>query len=221
LGSEGLDLSLLITFEGPEGSGKTTQMELLRDYLEEKGYSVLATREPGGTSIGDQIRAILLDPRNTEMVPASEALLFSAARAQIVHQVIRPHLQRGGIVLCDRYADSTLAYQGYGHGLDLEMLHTITALATDGLKPDLTIYLDIDVEEGLRRKLAAHEAERAEWNRLDQQELDFHRRVREGYLQMAVKEPDRWLVIDATQSVEAIQAVIRARVEAKLLDLKR
>jgi len=211
---------LFITFEGPEGSGKTTQMELLRDYLEEKGYSVLATREPGGTSIGDQIRAILLDPRNTEILPASEALLFSAARAQIVHQVIRPYLQQGGIVLCDRYADSTLVYQGYGHGLDLEMLHTITALATGGLKPDLTIYLDIDVEEGLRRKLAAHEAERTEWNRLDQQELDFHRRVREGYLEMAAKEPERWLVIDATQSVEAIQAAIRGKVEEKLLGLR-
>lgn len=213
-------MSLFVTFEGPEGSGKTTQIELLRGYLEEKGYSVLATREPGGTSIGDQIRAILLDPRNTEILPASEALLFSAARAQIVHQVIRPYLQQGGIVLCDRYADSTLVYQGYGHGLDLEMLHTITALATGGLKPDLTIYLDIDVEEGLRRKLAAHEAERTEWNRLDQQELDFHRRVREGYLEMAAKEPERWLVIDATQSVEAIQAAIRGKVEEKLLGLR-
>ena len=208
-------MSLFITFEGPEGSGKTTQMELLRDYLEEKGYPVLATREPGGTSIGDQIRAVLLDPSNTEMLPASEALLFSAARAQIVNQVIRPHLAQGDIVLCDRYADSTLAYQGYGHGLDLEMLRTITALATEGLKPDLTVYLDIHVEEGLRRKLAAHEAERAEWNRLDQQEMDFHRRVRDGYLRMAAEEPDRWLVIDATQPLEAIQAVIRARVEAK------
>ena len=210
-------MSLFITFEGPEGSGKTTQMELLRDYLEEKGYPVLATREPGGTSIGDQIRAILLDPSNTDMLPASEALLFSAARAQIVHQVIRPHLQQGGIVLCDRYADSTLAYQGYGHGLDLEMLRTITALATGGLKPDLTVYLDIDVEQGLRRKLAAHEAERAEWNRLDQQEMEFHHRVRDGYLRMAAEEPDRWLVIDATQPVEAIQALIRELVIRKLV----
>jgi dTMP kinase len=207
---------LFITFEGPEGSGKTTQMELLSGYFEEKGYSVLATREPGGTSIGDQVRAILLDPRNTEMLPASEALLFSAARAQIVNQVIRPHLAQGDIVLCDRYADSTLAYQGYGHGLDLEMLHTITALATGGLKPDLTVYLDIDVEEGLRRKLTAYEAGQAEWNRLDQQEAAFHRRVREGYLKMATREPDRWLVVDATQSLEAIQTLIRARVEAKL-----
>jgi dTMP kinase len=214
-------LSLFVTFEGPEGSGKTTQMELLRAYLEEKGYSVFATREPGGTSIGDQIRAILLDPRNTEMLPASEALLFSTARAQIVHQVIRPHLEQGDIVLCDRYADSTLAYQGYGRGLDLEMLHAITAFATGGLKPDLTIYLDIDVEEGLRRKLAAHTTGKTEWNRLDRQEIGFHRRVREGYLQMAAKEPDRWLVIDATQPVEAIQALIRARVEAKLEVAKR
>jgi len=212
---------MFITFEGPEGSGKTTQMELLSGYLEEKGYLVLATREPGGTSIGDQIRAILLDPQNTEMLPASEALLFSAARAQIVNQVIRPHLAQGGIVLCDRYADSTLAYQGYGHGLELEMLHAITALATGGLKPDLTIYLDIDVEEGLRRKLAAHKASRAEWNRLDQQEAAFHRRVREGYLQMAVREPDRWLVIDATQPLEVIQASIRAGVQAKLTATRR
>lgn len=210
------NLSLFITFEGPEGSGKTTQMELLSGYLEEKGYSVLATREPGGTSIGEQIRAILLDPQNTEMLPASEALLFSAARAQIVNQVICPHLEQGGVVLCDRYADSTLAYQGYGHGLDLDMLHTITALATEGLKPDLTIYLDIDVEEGLQRKLAAHEAGNPEWNRLDRQETAFHRRVREGYLQMAAREPDRWLVIDAIQSLETIQALIRAKVEAKL-----
>jgi dTMP kinase len=212
-------LSLFITFEGPEGSGKTTQIELLSAYLEEKGYSVLATREPGGTSIGDQIRAILLDPHNTEMLPASEALLFSAARAQIVNQVIRPHLAQGDIVLCDRYADSTLAYQGYGHGLGLETLHTITALATEELKPDLTVYLDIDVEEGLRRKLAAHKASNSEWNRIDRQEMAFHRRVRDGYLQMAAREPDRWLVIDATQPLEAIQASIRARVEAKLLGL--
>ncbi len=210
------NLSLFITFEGPEGSGKTTQIELLSSYLEEKGYPVLATREPGGTSIGDQIRAILLDPQNTEMLPASEALLFSAARAQIVNQVIRPHLARGGIVLCDRYADSTLAYQGYGHGLELETLHTITALATGGLKPDLTVYLDVDVEDGLRRKLAAHKAGHAEWNRLDRQDAAFHRRVRESYLQMAAREPNRWLLIDATQPLEVIQASIRAGVEAKL-----
>jgi dTMP kinase len=209
-------LSLFITFEGPEGSGKTTQIELLSEYLEEKGYPVLATREPGGTSIGNQIRAILLAPHNADMLPASEALLFSAARAQIVHQVIRPHLAQGHIVLCDRYADSTMAYQGYGHGLELEMLRAITALATGGLKPDLTVYLDIDVEGGLQRKLAAHKMGNAEWNRIDRQVAAFHRRVREGYLKMAAGEPDRWLLIDATQHLEAIQASIRAGVEAKL-----
>ena len=207
---------MFITFEGPEGSGKTTHIDLLSEHLEERGYPMLATREPGGTSIGNRIRAILLDSQNMAMLPASEALLFSAARAQIVNQVIRPHLARGHIVICDRYADSTLAYQGYGHGLDLGMLHTITAFATGGLKPDLTVYLDIDVEEGLRRKLAAHEAGNAEWNRIDRQEAAFHRQVRAGYLKMAAEEPDRWSLIDATQSVEVIQISIRARVEAML-----
>ena len=207
---------MFITFEGPEGSGKTTHIDLLSEHLEERGYPMLATREPGGTSIGNRIRAILLDSQNMAMLPASEALLFSAARAQIVNQVIRPHLARGHIVICDRYADSTLAYQGYGHGLDLGMLHTITAFATGGLKPDLTVYLDIDVEEGLRRKLAAHEAGTAEWNRIDRQEAAFHRQVRAGYLKMAAEEPDRWSLIDATQSVEVIQISIRARVEAML-----
>jgi dTMP kinase len=209
-------LGLFITFEGPEGSGKTTQIELLRGYLEEKGYPVLTTREPGGTSIGNQIRAILLNPHNTDMLPASEALLFSAARAQIVDQVIRPYLAQGYIVLCDRYADSTLAYQGYGHGLEMEMLHAITTLVTGGLRPDLIAYLDIDVEEGLQRKLAAHNSGNAEWNRLDRQETAFHHRVRRGYVQMATREPDRWLLIDATQPLEVIQTSIRAEVEAKL-----
>ena len=212
-------VSLFITFEGSDGSGKTTQMQFLTEWLQKQGYNVLTTREPGGTPIGEEIRKVLLDPEIKEIPPLAEVCLFSISRAMLVNQVIRPGLERGYIVLCDRYADSTLAYQGYGHGLDLEMLHAITALATGGLKPDLTIYLDIDVEEGLRRKLAAHKASRAEWNRLDRQEMAFHRRVREGYLQMAARKPDRWLVIDATQPVEAIQVSIRARVEAELLGL--
>jgi dTMP kinase len=145
-------LSLLITFEGPEGCGKTTQLRLLAAYLRDQGHDVLTTREPGGTPIGDRVRAILLDPAHTEMLPPAEFLLFSAARAQHVGQVIRPHLARGGIVLCDRYADSSLAYQGYGHQLDLDVLWAITRFATGGLLPDLTIYLDVPVDVGLRRK---------------------------------------------------------------------
>jgi len=208
--------SLFITFEGPDGSGKTTQARLLYQYLQERGYPVFLTREPGGTRIGDQIREVLHSLANTEMLPQTEMLLYSASRAQLVGQVIRPHLARGEIVLSDRYADSTLAYQGYGHDLDLQVLQIITNFATGGLRPDLTIYLDIDVEEGLRRKLAAHQAGEAEWNRMDQQEFAFHRRVREGYLQMAAAEPERWLVIEATQPAEVAQQVIRAEVEARL-----
>jgi dTMP kinase len=209
-------LSLFITFEGPDGSGKTTQAQLLYEYLQERGYPVFLTREPGGTGIGDQIREVLHSLENTEMLPQTEILLYSASRAQLVGQIIRPHLARGEIVLCDRYADSTLAYQGYGHGLDLQVLQVITTFATGGLKPDLTIYLDIDVEEGLRRKLAAYEAGEAEWNRMDQQEIAFHRRVREGYLQMAAAEPERWVVIEAAQPEDVAQQAIRAKVEAKL-----
>jgi dTMP kinase len=209
-------VGLFITFEGPDGSGKTTQAQLLYEYLQERGYPVFLTREPGGTSIGDQIREVLHSLENTEMLPQTEILLYSASRAQLVGQIIRSHLARGEIVLCDRYADSTLAYQGYGHGLDLQVLQAITTFATGGLKPDLTIYLDIDVEEGLRRKLAAHRDREAEWNRMDQQELAFHRRVRKGYLQMAAAEPERWVVIGAAQLADAAQRAIRAEVEAKL-----
>ncbi len=209
-------MSLFITFEGPDGSGKTTQAQLLYEYLQGRGCPVFLTREPGGTGIGDQIREVLHSLENTEMLPQTEILLYSASRAQLVGQIIRPHLAQGEIVLCDRYADSTLAYQGYGHGLDLQVLRVITTFATGGLKPDLTIYLDIDVEEGLRRRLAAHQAGEAEWNRMDQQELAFHRRVRQGYLQMVAAEPERWVVIEAAQPADVAQQAIRAEVEAKL-----
>jgi len=210
------ELGLFITFEGPDGSGKTTQAQLLYEYLQERGYPVFLTREPGGTGIGDQIREVLHSLENTEMLPQAEILLYSASRAQLVGQIIRPHLDRGEIVLCDRYADSTLAYQGYGHGLDLQVLQVITSFATGGLKPDLTIYLDVDVEEGLKRKLSAYQAGEAEWNRMDQQEIAFHRRVRQGYLQMAAAEPERWVVIEAAQPPDVAQRAIRTEVEARL-----
>lgn len=203
-----------ITFEGPEGSGKTTQMRLLAAWLETQGRRVVMTREPGGTRIGDGIRALLLDPTHTEMRPETEILLFSAARAQIVGQVIRPHLAQGGIVLCDRFADSTLAYQGYGRQLDLAILRQITAFATGNLTPDLTICLDLPVEEGLRRKRGG---DQAEWNRMEQETLAFHERVRRGFLALAAAEPMRWLVLDATQAVEEIQRQIREGIAARLI----
>jgi dTMP kinase len=206
-------LSLFVTFEGPEGGGKTTQLHLLADYLRNQGYDILITREPGGTAIGDRVRAILLDPTHTEMQPSSEFLLFSAARAQHVGQVIRPHLAGGGIVLCDRYADASLAYQGYGHQLDLDALRFITRFATQGLVPDLTLCLDVPVEIGLRRKAGgAGDA----WNRMEQKAIAYHKRVRDGYLAMVTKEPERWSVVDATRTPEEVQATIRELVADRL-----
>jgi len=191
---------MFITLEGPEGSGKSTQIKHLAKRLEEMGYSVITTREPGGTPIGDQIRQVLVRMENKELHPRTEILLFLAARAQLVEQVIKPALQDGKIILCDRYGDSTLAYQGYGHGLDLEQLRRMLDFATDHLKPDLTILLDLDVKTGLMRKKAEDE-----WNRLDAYEALFHERVRDGYLQLAREEPERWRIVDASQAIDAVQ----------------
>ncbi len=203
---------MFITLEGPDGSGKSSQIAPLSDFLIAQGYSVLITREPGGTMIGDQIRNILSDLKNTGMHPRSETLLFLAARAQLVEQVIKPHLKDGFIVLCDRYADSTMAYQGYGHQNDLDQIQNLIDFATGGLKPDLTLLLDMDVEEGLRRK-----AHGSEWNRLDAYSLEFHQRVRRGYHILAQSEPERWVKIDAGQPSEIIQAAIRKVVQERLI----
>ena len=205
-----------ISFEGPEGSGKTSQIQALRDYLVGRGFDVLVTREPGGTPIGDQIRAILHDHANAAMLPATEILLFSASRAQLVGEVIRPALERGTVVLCDRYADSTFAYQGYGLGLPLDSLRTITQFATGGLRPDLIVCLDLPVEEGLRRKRAAFESGESEWNRIDARELAFHRRVRSGYRELARHEEGRWAIVDATRPFEVVAEEIAEHVRRVL-----
>lgn len=205
-------MGLFITFEGPEGSGKTTQMHLLAQYLQARGYEPLITREPGGTPIGDRVRAILLDPVHEEMAPSTEFLLFSAARAQHVRQVIAPHLAQDGIVLCDRFADSSLAYQGYGYELDLEAVRSITRFATRGLVPDLSFYLDLPVEIGLRRKVGG---DGDDWNRMEQKGIDYHQRVRAGYLAMTAREPGRWVVVDATATLSEIQAAIQRSVEER------
>lgn len=202
---------MFITLEGPEGSGKTSQLPKLAEYLRQHGFEVLTTREPGGTSIGEQIRTVLHNLENKEMDPRTEILLFQASRAQLVEQIIRPHLAQGGVVLSDRYADSTLAYQGYGHQIDIEPLRVLVTFATGGLKPDLTLLLDIDVEAGLRRKEL-----KGEWNRLDAYDLDFHQRVRHGYLQLVQAEPDRWVVIDASDSPARVQAEMRRVIAERL-----
>lgn len=210
-------MSKFITFEGPEGAGKSTQLHLLADYFQEKGYNACFTREPGGTDIGNQIRAVLHDIDNTAMHAITEILLYSASRAQLVAEVIKPRLQQGTVVVCDRYADSTFAYQGYGRHLNLETLQAITHFATQGLKPDLTIYFDLPVEVGLSRKQQANQTGAGELNRMDRQTVEFYRRVRRGYLAMARAEPARWLVIDARQPIQTTQEIVRRHVEKLLL----
>lgn len=196
---------MFITFEGTEGCGKSSQIPLLAGFLRAQGFDVLATREPGGTAIGDQIRAILSDMANTAMRPRTEMLLFQASRAQHVDEVIRPALAQGQVVLCDRFADSTLAYQGYGYQNDLAPIQTIIDYATGGLTPDLTFLLDLsDVQVGLQRR-----ATDGEWNRLDAMQLGFHQRVRQGYYSLVAAQPERWVVVDAEQTFEVVQEELR------------
>lgn len=203
---------MFITFEGPEGSGKSTQIRLLAEFLRTRGFSVEVVREPGGTPIGDQIRHVLHDTANTAMSPAAEVLLYSASRAQLISERIKPSLAAGRIVLCDRYADSTMAYQGYGRGLDLGMLAALTEIATGGLRPDLILLLDLDVSAGLSRRRIRGE----EMNRLDLEAVAFHERVRAGYRLLADADPDRWVRIPADRSVDLVAVDIREAVIARM-----
>ncbi len=192
---------MFITLEGPDGSGKSMQVPALSDFIRGMGYEVLSTREPGGTFIGDQIREVIMRMENKSMHPRTEILLFCAARAQIVDELIRPQLEKGVVVISDRYADSTLAYQGYGHGVDLAVLRQLLNFATGGLTSDLTLLFDVDIETGLSRRQAGG----GEWNRLDDYELAFHRRVRAGYIELAEAEPQRWVRVDAAQTPQQVQ----------------
>jgi len=204
-------LNLFITLEGPEGGGKSSQAQCLAEYLRADNIEVLLTREPGGSPIGDQIRNVIMELENTDMDARTEFLLFSASRAQHIAEVIRPNLENGLTVISDRFFDSSLAYQGYGQRLPLEILKTITNFATSGLTPDLTLLLDLPVEEGLRRREAD-----GNWNRMDAYDIDFHRRVRRGYLKLAAETPDRWVILNAEQSFDALQDEVRHAVMARL-----
>ncbi len=203
---------LLITFEGPEGAGKTTQIQLLAGYLADQPLPVEVLREPGGTSLGEKIRNLLLDPEQ-EICPGAEAYLYAAARAQLVNNVIKPFLDQGRIVLCDRFADASIAYQGWGRGLGPQRVKEANALALDGIWPDLTVLLDIAPEAGLQRAMDR----RAGLDRIEQEDLSFHRAVRQGYSELAGAEPARFLVVDATLSREEISQRISARTAALLL----
>lgn len=206
---------VLITFEGGEGSGKSVQVEILANHLREKGCEVVVTREPGGTRIGEHIRNITHDPENVDLDPKTEAYLMAAARAQHVAEVINPALKQRKIVICDRFLDSSIVYQGYGRGLGEQTIITLNQLAVGGIIPDLTILLDISVSEGLSRR---HNG-RKKIDRLDLQQRDFYERIRQGYQKIALKEP-RIYVISGTKSIEEIAKLIWDKVK-KLLKLKK
>ncbi|NMC74708.1 MAG: dTMP kinase [Geobacteraceae bacterium] len=210
-------MAFFITFEGIEGCGKSTQVELLSRMLEEMGRPVLVTREPGGCPIADKIRAILLDADNRALAPLAELLLYAAARAQHVTEVIRPALDAGKIVVCDRFTDATLAYQGYGRSLDAVLIRTLNGLAADGISPDMTVLLDCPAEVGLKRALARIEnTEGAREERFEQESLRFHRAVRQGYLSLAADDPGRFLVVDGTLDIRETASIISTAVLSRL-----
>ncbi|HET8630294.1 MAG TPA: dTMP kinase [Thermomicrobiales bacterium] len=206
-----LRTSYLVVFEGVEGCGKTTQARAAADALRARGVPVTATREPGGTAIGEQVRALLLNVHNHAMLPETEALLLFAARAQHVREVIEPALGRGEVVVCDRFAGATYAYQGYGRGLPLDELRRLQGFAAEALAPDLTILLDLPADAGLARRRVAGEV-----NRLDAADLAFHRRVREGYRALAAADPATWVVLDAARPVADMTRDVLAVLGARL-----
>ena len=203
-------MSLFITFEGGEGSGKSSHAKVLYHRLSELAVPVLLTHEPGVTSLGKKIAHLLKWAQNIDISPEAELLMFNTSRAQLVAEVIRPGLEKGKVVICDRYTESTTAYQGYGRGLALAMVRAVNDAVTQGLKPDLTMLLDIAAEEGLARKRSGRR------DRFEQEEIAFHQRVREGYLKLAAEEPERWLVIDASQSKKKVAEIIWQRLSALL-----
>lgn len=207
----------LISFEGPEGAGKSSVLEAILPLLEEKGIPYITTREPGGVDIAEKIRQVILDPDHTSMDAKTELLLYIASRRQHLVERVLPALAAGKVVLMDRFIDSSVAYQGYGRGLSVEDIEWLNQFATDGLKPDLTLYFDLDVEEGLAR--IARNQER-EVNRLDLEGLELHYKVRKGYLALAEKEPERIVKIDASQSFEAVLADVLTILEKRLGTLK-
>jgi dTMP kinase len=211
-------MKLFITFEGIEGCGKTTQISLLKEYLEQKGYSVVATREPGGTQIGDSMRTILLDSRNTHIDIKTELLLYEASRAQHIKDVVRPALDKGSIVLCDRFTDATLAYQGYAQRINKDLIERLNQFATDNITPDFTILIDCPVEIGLKRakKRGATVNQKINEDRFEEKNISFHQNVRLGYLQIAECNSNRIHIVDGREDVSTVQQGIRTVVLKKI-----
>ncbi len=212
---------LFITFEGTEGSGKTTQISLLADHLTSAGLTVTLTREPGGTPIGDQVRKVLLDPSNKALHPRAELLLYAASRAQHLAERILPALEAGRIVLCDRFSDATLAYQGYGRGLDIGTIRALDQIVTGGMNPHLTLLLDLDAAAGLSRARGRNSSAGLEHEgRFENEDIAFHDRVRRGYLTLARQDPERVRVVDAARPPDVVQRDIRAIVDELLAGSK-
>ncbi len=207
-------MSLFITFEGGEGSGKTTQIQKLEAALTARGLQVLATREPGGTETGKEIRRILLDEKNGHLAPLTELMLYAADRAQHVAETIRPALSQGKIVLCDRFTDATVAYQGFGRGLDLKLIQTLNELATQRLKPDLTFLLDLPVTIGLKRAKARLEASGKGEGRFEAEAEAFHEKIRQAYLQLAKAESKRFILLNADNEIDSLHRQILAHILA-------
>jgi dTMP kinase len=210
-------MAYFITFEGIEGCGKSTQVRLLEKHLRDAGHMVRVTREPGGCSIADQVRAILLDAENREMRPIAELLLYAAARAQHVEEVVKPAIAAGEIVVCDRFTDATLAYQGYGRRLEMDTIKLLNSMATGNRRPDMTILLDCPVETGLARameRINGSSGPREE--RFELESRMFHQRVREGYLELAHAEPDRFMVMDADQGIDDLADAIWSAVKTRV-----
>ncbi|GAI87334.1 unnamed protein product [marine sediment metagenome] len=203
-------MALFITFEGGEGSGKSLQSTLLEQQMSQEAISATLTHEPGGTPLGDEISHWLKWQGGTEVSPLTELLLFNASRSHLIEKVIKPALATGNVVICDRFADSTTVYQGYGRGLDMAMVEAVNEAATRGLKPELTVLLDISVAEGLSRKKCELP------DRFEKEDVAFHERIRRGYLELAAGEPGRWLVVDASQPREKIADIIWGRVSQLL-----
>ncbi len=214
-------MGLFITFEGIEGSGKSTQIALLRAALQEMGHTVIQTREPGGCTIADQIRRILLHPENTALEPTAELLLYAAARAQHVTEIIRPALDSGKLVLCDRYTDATVAYQGDGRGLDQHLITQLNKVASQATTPDLTILIDLQVETGLSRALSREIVQKdSSEGRFEREEMAFHQRVRDGYLSLAKAEPERFSIVDGGLSIASLAVEIQKET-LKFLEQKK
>jgi dTMP kinase len=206
-----------IVLEGPDGAGKSVQVTRLAEHLRRAGLDVTLTREPGGTSLGEQVRHVVLDPGPVRRGPVADALLFNAARSQLVVEVIEPALARGSLVLSDRYASSTLAYQGYGGGVDREVLRDIERLVTGGLQPDLILLFDVPVEVGLARRAAGSTTERTRFEDTERHDEAFHERVRLGYLAMAAEDPERWVTIAGDAPPDTVTASAVRAVDAFLL----